>query len=151
MIGAPFIDGYKLADRLNDLNLAGVMFNPIYFIPTFNKYKGQVCGGVQVHVTDRRKFQAVRTGAMVVQTLYQMYPGNLTISSGINEMFGLPDFQSTIKTTPVDDILKSCQSNYDQFQNIRKQYLFYGTSGEEDELQLPGGVEDTFLSLERMR
>lgn len=38
LIGAPFIDAYALSDKMNALNLTGVLFNPIYFIPTFNKF-----------------------------------------------------------------------------------------------------------------
>ncbi len=41
IIGAPFIDSYKLVYELNSLELPGVIFRPMYFIPTFSKYDGE--------------------------------------------------------------------------------------------------------------
>jgi uncharacterized protein YbbC (DUF1343 family) len=40
----------------------GVHFRPAWFRPTFQKFAGQDCGGVQLHVLDRGSFQPVRTG-----------------------------------------------------------------------------------------
>src|SRR5439155_1005400 len=61
LCGAPWIDARKLAGRLNDEKLPGVHFRPVRFQPTFHKYAGQACGGVQLHVTHRDGFQPVRT------------------------------------------------------------------------------------------
>ena len=58
-IGAPFVDPYAWSDKLNSLGLEGVYFRPMYFTPTFEDHANKVCGGVQVHVTDRDKFDAV--------------------------------------------------------------------------------------------
>ena len=51
-IGAPYLDGPKLAQSANAHNLPGVHFRPTAFTPTFSKHKGELCHGVQVHVTD---------------------------------------------------------------------------------------------------
>src|SRR5439155_9490142 len=61
LCGAPRIDARKLAGRLNDEKLPGVVFRPVRFQPTFHKFAGQPCGGVQLHVTDRAGFQPVQT------------------------------------------------------------------------------------------
>lgn len=61
IVGAPFIDGWKLADALNSSHLKGVYFRPLQFEPTFNKHVGRICGGVQVHVLDRDLFHPVKT------------------------------------------------------------------------------------------
>ena len=50
-LGAPWLDGYPVAQSLNALNLPGVRFRPLYFIPSASKHAGQKCGGIQVHVT----------------------------------------------------------------------------------------------------
>jgi uncharacterized protein YbbC (DUF1343 family) len=75
IIGAPWIDGIFLADKLNDLSMPGVKFRPVNFIPTFSKYKDQNCGGVQAHVLDREKFSPVRTGLNMIDTINRIYPG----------------------------------------------------------------------------
>lgn len=57
--GHPKIDGWRLAEDLNDLALPGAMFRPLYFQPTWSKNAGQGCGGCFLHVTDRMKFEPV--------------------------------------------------------------------------------------------
>lgn len=60
-IGAPWLNGQRLAEALNHQGLHGVYFRPIQFEPTFNKYQGKICNGVFVHVTDREVFEPVLT------------------------------------------------------------------------------------------
>jgi len=62
IVGAPFLDGVRWSADLETMGLAGVHFRPLSFRPTFHKFAGQSCGGLQVHVTDRRSFQPYRTG-----------------------------------------------------------------------------------------
>ena len=73
-IGAPYIDGVALADFLTDLNLPGAAFRPIFFRPSFGKYAGESCRGVQVHVLDRRAFRAVTVGFEVLTAIKRMWP-----------------------------------------------------------------------------
>ncbi len=73
-IGAPFADEDAVAERLNRLALPGVKFRPIRFVPTASKHAGEVCRGVQVHVTDRSTFQPVRTGLCLVAAFKALYP-----------------------------------------------------------------------------
>ncbi len=74
MVGAPWIAGQALARSLNTLDLAGVRFRPADFVPTFSKFSGEWCAGVQVHVTDRLAFRPVQTGLHVLATIKNMYP-----------------------------------------------------------------------------
>ena len=57
LIGAPWIKSERLAEELNSYNLKGVYFRPQYFTPTFSKYAKTLCGGVFVHITDRKTFE----------------------------------------------------------------------------------------------
>ena len=72
IVGAPFIDGYALAERLRDL--PGVAFRPLTFRPTFHKFAAQVCGGVQLHVTDRLRFRPYLTGLAILRELRALWP-----------------------------------------------------------------------------
>lgn len=65
--GAPWLDSFALAADLNALELPGVAFRPHYFKPTFQKHAGSVCGGVQIHVTDRNVFEPYRTGLWCIK------------------------------------------------------------------------------------
>ncbi len=66
IIGAPFIDGYALAERLGRHQLPGVIFRPLSFRPTFHKHAGKSCGGIQLHVTSREAFRPYRTGIAIL-------------------------------------------------------------------------------------
>jgi uncharacterized protein YbbC (DUF1343 family) len=69
LCGAPWIDPRRLCDHLHDQRLPGVAFRPAWFRPTFHKFAGQTCGGVQVHVLDREAFRPVRTGLVLLAAL----------------------------------------------------------------------------------
>ena len=69
ILGAPFVDGYRLADCLAAEGLPGVRFRPLSFRPTFHKFAGQVCGGVQLHVLDRSAFRPYQTGVAILRAL----------------------------------------------------------------------------------
>jgi uncharacterized protein YbbC (DUF1343 family) len=72
IIGAPFIDGYQLAERLSRYDLPGVRFRPLSFRPTFHKHAGRSCGGIQLHVVDRTTFRPYRTGVAILRELYAL-------------------------------------------------------------------------------
>jgi uncharacterized protein YbbC (DUF1343 family) len=66
MVGAPWLDAWRLARDLEREKLPGVRFRPAFFTPTFQKHAGRLCAGVQVHVTKRRHFRAFLTYLMVI-------------------------------------------------------------------------------------
>ncbi len=74
LFGAPWLDPFRLAERLNALELPGVRFRPHYFLPTFQKHKDKVCGGAELHVTDRGAFEPYRTGLWIVKVARDMNP-----------------------------------------------------------------------------
>jgi uncharacterized protein YbbC (DUF1343 family) len=61
ILGAPWIDGLRLAADLHKIGCVGARARPVTFQPTFQKHAGRVCGGVQVHVTDPARFRPVAT------------------------------------------------------------------------------------------
>jgi uncharacterized protein YbbC (DUF1343 family) len=73
IFGAPFIDPEKLSSELNALNLPGVFFRENYFQPTFHKFAGEVCGGAQIHVTDRDEFRPFLTGVEIIKRIRKIY------------------------------------------------------------------------------
>ena len=74
ILGAPWIDGGRLADELHALALPGVRARPLTFRPTFQKHAGKVCGGVQVHVTDAASFRPVATYLALVAAAHHQAP-----------------------------------------------------------------------------
>ena len=74
LIGAPWIDADRLVDTLNHLKLPGVVFRPVQFEPTFQKHSSEICGGCQLHVTDRRTFASVAVAVALMQAIRQQAP-----------------------------------------------------------------------------
>ncbi len=74
LIGAPWIDGHTLAQQFNRLNLPGVVARPVYFTPHHSLYRGELCEGVQLHITDPAQVHAFRAGVALVQEVAAAYP-----------------------------------------------------------------------------
>ncbi len=89
-VGAPYIDGEKLAAEMNRAGLAGVRFEPVRFTPVAALYPGPVstlklankeCGGVRVVLTDRDHCAVVDVGITLALTLQRLYPENFKVDA----------------------------------------------------------------------
>lgn len=74
LLGAPFIDSDKLKKNLDERNIPGCVFRVHSFIPTFNKFAGQVCMGVQIHVTDLSIYYPVVTAYEIFAAIIETTP-----------------------------------------------------------------------------
>jgi len=72
-IGAPWIKPVDLAKKLNSLNLPGVLFRPVRFIPYTSKYSGEHCGGVHIYVYDKEKFKPIETTLHLIKIVKEDY------------------------------------------------------------------------------
>lgn len=74
MFGAPWIDPQKLKKHLDGFKLKGVFFREMFFLPTFQKHAGELCGGAQLHVLERNKFKPWKTAVALLKAVYELYP-----------------------------------------------------------------------------
>lgn len=72
--GAPFINGHELAQKFNARKLPGIIARPVSFNPTYQKYEGEMCYGVQLHITDRETIKPVKSLVYLISDIAQMYP-----------------------------------------------------------------------------
>jgi uncharacterized protein YbbC (DUF1343 family) len=72
--GAPWLDGDRLARAFAALDLPGVVARPMSFLPNFHKHAGSVCGGVQVHVTDRETFRPYASYLALLAEVHHAHP-----------------------------------------------------------------------------
>jgi uncharacterized protein YbbC (DUF1343 family) len=77
-VGAPWVDPERWRDALEALDLPGVAFRAIDFIPVTSKHAGQECPGVQIHLTDRTKARVVTVGAALIATAHRLWPEEFT-------------------------------------------------------------------------
>ena len=74
IMGAPWINADSLANALNDLNLAGIEFRPIYFKPYYSVFKGELCEGVQIHILDYKAAKLSEVQFLIVQEMMRLWP-----------------------------------------------------------------------------
>jgi uncharacterized protein YbbC (DUF1343 family) len=66
VLGAPFLDPHRLLNELTPVQIPGLALRPIRFVPMFDKWQGQSCGGIAIHVVDP---STVRSVALILQVL----------------------------------------------------------------------------------
>ena len=136
LVGAPYIDGEELARYLRELDLPGVYFRPCGFRPTFQKHAEKICGGVQIHVTDRRSFRPVITGIAIVKAIYELYGEDFRWKDPPYEyvfdknpfdiVAGSAALRKQIEDkASIDQIQQSWMGPLDEFQRMRTDYLIY--------------------------
>jgi uncharacterized protein YbbC (DUF1343 family) len=136
ILGAPFIDPYQLADTLDGQALTGVHFRPLYFQPTFHKFAGQTCGGIQIHVTDRNVFNPVITGIAVISAMNRLWPEHFAWKEPPYEyvydklpfdvIAGTNKLRSSIEASvSTADIAAGWADELEHFAELRHRYMLY--------------------------
>jgi uncharacterized protein YbbC (DUF1343 family) len=74
LFGAPYLDAGALAERLEGRLGPGVALRPCHFEPTFQKHRGELCGGAQLHVLDPGTFRPVRCAVEILCAVRELAP-----------------------------------------------------------------------------
>ena len=136
LVGAPYVRPGELAARLNSLGLPGVQFRPAYFEPTSQKWSGQTCGGVQVHLRDREVFEPYLTGIAVLAAIRTLYPESFqwreppyeyeSDKRPIDMLAGTAMIPAQIESgLPPAEIRAGWQADVARFLEQREPYLLY--------------------------
>jgi uncharacterized protein YbbC (DUF1343 family) len=126
-IGAPGVD-WRWAEQLNAAGLPGVRFRETYFVPTFAKFAGTTCGGVQVHVTDRGAFDPIRTAITMIVTARRCYPHvfGWRADDWIDKLSGSDRLRRMVDAgANADDVVAAWQPELAEFRRRRAPYLLY--------------------------
>ncbi|MDF2680387.1 MAG: hypothetical protein K0R47_1577 [Brevibacillus sp.] len=129
-IGAPYINSWELAQRLNRLDLPGVAFREVYFQPAFSKHAGKNIGGVQFYVTDQDEYEPVRTALSVMAEVKKQYPRQFSWRNDhwIDKLMGTDAVRKALdQGTSINEIVAEWQEQLTVFENQRKSFLLYGT------------------------
>lgn len=127
ILGAPWISGYELADRLEALKLPGVRFKPAVFRPAFSKYRQSVIEGVRLFVQDSNAFSPFMTTLAILLEIQGLYPGRLA--------FHTPYFDLVVgngwlrpmieRKAPLKEILARIEEGLEVFGRERRPFLLY--------------------------
>jgi uncharacterized protein YbbC (DUF1343 family) len=136
LIGAPWLDGERLAERMNRVGLQGVHFRPVSFEPTFQKHAKASCGGVQLHVTSRAEFESVKAGVSLLRECHALAPSRSPWRDPpyeyehdkmpIDILAGSPKLREQIEQqVPIEEIAESWLPGVEDFEEARTPYLLY--------------------------
>ncbi|MDP7050277.1 MAG: DUF1343 domain-containing protein [Verrucomicrobiota bacterium] len=125
VIGAPYIDDVRLARRLNALGQPGVRFVPIRFTPDYSVHKGELCGGVNIILTDRRKLRAVPLGIDIARQLHAMYPKQFPLAKVGRLLCHPPTLEALGQGKTLAQIEALWNTDLDKFTPRRAKHLLY--------------------------
>jgi uncharacterized protein YbbC (DUF1343 family) len=127
IIGAPGMD-WRWAEALNQARLPGVRFREAYFVPTFSKWVNQTCGGVQVHITDERRFQPIKTAVTMLVTAKQVHPDvfGWRPDNYIDKLSGSARLRTMVDAgASVNEVTGAWRDELAAFARLREKYLLY--------------------------
>jgi uncharacterized protein YbbC (DUF1343 family) len=127
LCGAPWLDGHVLARGLNALDLPGVRFREAWFTPTFSKFAGQRCGGVQLHVGDREAFRPVLTTIALLAEVRRLGGNQLEFHADyFDRVLGHPRVrEGLLADVPAAALAEEWAPELRAFSALRSEYLLY--------------------------
>jgi len=125
IVGAPWIQGDKLAEVLNQRGLQGVRFVPVRFTPNASVFKGEPCGGVNIIVTDRAAFRPLLTGIEMALALRKLYPNEWKVDSYLRLLVNSDSLERVKRGDSARDIVASWNDGLQEFRKARAEILLY--------------------------
>ena len=131
LIGAPFVDGFALADAMNDLAIPGAQWRPVFYTPSFGKHAGERCGGVQLHAVSSRlrpvtaAFHLLATAKILFRKHFEWNIPARGIHN-FDKLAGSDRVRLELdEGTPVTDLLAAWEQERRPFAQMRERFLRY--------------------------
>ena len=133
IVAAPWIKADELAKAMNQLNLQGIIFRPIYLTPFYGTFKGENCQGIQIHIKDYKKASLSEIQFYIIDQINKLYPdkniflyADSTRFSMFDKVCGTDQIRSTFqKNSTIDEILKIWNKDKEQYYQLSKKYYLY--------------------------
>ncbi|MEM7029602.1 MAG: DUF1343 domain-containing protein [Chloroflexota bacterium] len=127
IVGAPWLDGYVLASKMNALELPGIHFQPVSFQPTASKWAGQVCNGVQLHVLDRHTMLPITVALYLLAQIRTLNPDDFQWQLPHFDYLSGTDLlrQQIMSGVPVTEIEHAWQVGLEQFKEMSDAVKLY--------------------------
>jgi len=125
VIGAPWLDGGRLAATLSARKIPGIAFTPIHFTPVSSTFAGERCGGVRFTVTDRDALYPVALGLEIAVALRDLHPVDWKREKFLDLLANRDTFERLEKGGPAGAIVRSWQNGLEAFRKRRARFLLY--------------------------
>ncbi|MDR0621282.1 MAG: DUF1343 domain-containing protein [Deltaproteobacteria bacterium] len=96
IFGAPYLDSRALALDLKPLKLPGFMAREASFQPTFNKWSGELCHGLEIYPQDK-SFKPFLTALSILEIILRRWPNEFKLKE--------PPYEYEFERRPIDLIL----------------------------------------------
>lgn len=124
--GAPFIDEKNMVEELNNFRLKGVEFKEATFIPEGSFYKGKLCKGFRIHISDKSEYEGNEIAMAVLVTLHKLNKHNFKPSNAFNSAFGSRKISNLVfRDTDIKILKHLLMKQNETFLGRRKKYLLY--------------------------
>lgn len=125
LVGAPWVNAADLARYLNAREMSGVRFIPVNFKPTASVYANQICGGVNIQITDRNALDAPELGLEIAAGLQILYPSQYKLAKLDWLMISQASVNAITAGEDPRRIAEAWRDQLEQFQTVRAKYLIY--------------------------
>lgn len=125
IIGAPWLDGQRLAKYLNERNIKGIRFVPVRFKPEASVFKDEDLGGVNFVITNRAEFNSVRTGIEIACALRKIYPTEWNVERYGRLLVNADILAAVTRGDSPETVEKLWQIGITDFNRRRASYLLY--------------------------
>ncbi len=125
VIGAPWLDGQRLAAYLNSRKIAGVRFVPLRFTPKSSVFKDRECGGVNLIITDRARFHPVQTGLEIAVALRRLYPTEWKVDDYARLLVNAETLEAVNRADEPTEIMRLWTERLVEFRRARARALLY--------------------------
>jgi uncharacterized protein YbbC (DUF1343 family) len=134
--GAPFLEPYRLMEKIDETLLSGTVLRPVEFEPTSNKWAGQSCKGFQMHITEPAVYSSYALSLGLYQAIYQMYPDRFAYKQPPYEyeyerlpmdlIIGDQKVRHQIESgMPITDIVSTWQASLAAYQQMINPFILY--------------------------
>lgn len=125
LVGAPWLDGQRLASYLNNRKVAGVRFVPVRFTPKSSVFKDEECSGINLIVTDRAHFHSVQTGLEIAVALRKLYPAEWKVDSYARLLVNAETLEALKRGEEPEEIMHLWGEGLSEFRRARARALLY--------------------------
>jgi len=125
VVGAPWLDGQRLASHLNVRGIAGARFVPVRFTPRGSVFQGKECGGINIIVTDRAQFRPVLAGIEMAAALRRLYPTEWKLDNYGRLLVNADTLERVTRGEPAEEIARSWSARLEEFRRARARALIY--------------------------
>jgi uncharacterized protein YbbC (DUF1343 family) len=125
VVGAPWIDGRRLAAELNGKLLPGTRFVPVRFTPKSSTNKDVECGGINIIIADRTQFEPITTGLEIAAQLLKLYPKDFAADRFNRLLVNQKVYDAFLSGSEARALRQIWESDLLAFRVIRSKYLLY--------------------------